>query len=380
MKLNQKNDLNFKFRGLASKILRLGFKVSDFKFENNPKEKWTFLKTKEDIEKYLIDNNINEFSDINSGLKSLIGRLGYNLKDFKKFYNKKYWYKNFNTIKEIQNYINKNNIKKFSDLRNPLKLRISELGYSRHDFTFKVSNAKDWTMYNTIEDFKLFVENHKDLTSINDYKQKYPGFVKRLHLLYKLTPRDLGVNSRKSDWSSYNTLEDIQELINKNKIKSKSEFKKSFGGLVNRMRNKLGIKLIDLSFPTKVSSILERKITDFLLQNNINFIDQYRFDDFKKYPFDFYFPEFNLVLEPGGDQHFIPINKWGGEDELKKIKERDKRKYDYCIQNGITILYYFEFSRKNIYSILSEDGYMGEWFIDFNLFTNRILEIMEGRI
>lgn len=94
----------------------------------------------------------------------------------------------------------------------------------------------------------------------------------------------------------------------------------------------------------------------------------------------FYFPEFNLVLEPGGDQHFILINKWGGEDELKKIKERDKRKYDYCIQNGITILYYFEFSRKNIYSILSEDGYMGEWFIDFNLFTNRILEIMEGRI
>lgn len=378
--IKSKNDLNFKFRGLASKILRLGFKISDFKFKDNPKEKWTFLKTKEDIEKYLMDNNINEYSDINSGLKSLIGRLGYNLKDFKKFYNKKYWYKNFNTIKEIQNYINKNNIKKYSDLRNPLKLRISELGYSRHDFTFKVSNAKDWTMYNTIEDFKLFVENHKELTSITDYKQKYPGFVKRLYLLYKLTPSDLGVNSRKSDWSSYNTLEDIQELINNNKIKSKSEFKKSFGGLVNRMRNKLGIKLKDLSFPTKVSSILERKITDFLLQNNINFIDQYRFDDFKKYPFDFYFPEFNLVLEPGGDQHFIPINRWGGEDELKKIKERDKRKYDYCIQNGITILYYFEFSRKNIYSILSENGYMGEWFIDFNLFTNRILEIMEGRI
>ena len=144
---------------------------------------------------------------------------------------------------------------------------------------------------------------------------------------------------KRHDWSKYNSIEDIQELINKNKIKSKSEFKKSFGGLVNRMRNKLGIKLKDLSFPTKVSSILERKITDFLLQNNIDFIDQYRFDDFKKYPFDFYFPEFNLVLEPGGDQHFIPINKWGGED-----------------------------------------GYMGEWFIDFNLFTNRILEIMEGRI
>ena len=70
--IKSKNDLNFKFRGLASKILRLGFKISDFKFKDNPKEKWTFLKTKEDIEKYLIDNNINEFSDINSSLKSLI--------------------------------------------------------------------------------------------------------------------------------------------------------------------------------------------------------------------------------------------------------------------------------------------------------------------
>ena len=49
-------------------------------------------------------------------------------------------------------------------------------------------------------------------------------------------------------------------------------------------------------------------------------------------------PEYNLVLEPGEYEHFIPINRWGGEDELKKIKERDKRKYNYCIQNGITIL------------------------------------------
>ena len=89
----------------------------------------------------------------------------------------------------------------------------------------------------------------------------------------------MGVNSRKSDWSSYNTLEDIQELINNNKTKSRSEFKKSFGGLVNRMRNKLGIKLKDLSFPTKVSSILERKITDLkeeltILQNQIDSLNE----------------------------------------------------------------------------------------------------------
>ena len=76
---------------------------------------------------------------------------------------------------------------------------------------------------------------------------------------------------KRHDWSKYNSIEDIQELINKNKIKSKSEFKKSFGGLVNRMRNKLGIKLKDLSFPTKVSSILERKITDFFIAKQHKF-------------------------------------------------------------------------------------------------------------
>lgn len=30
---------------------------------------------------------------------------------------------------------------------------------------------------------------------------------------------------KRHDWSKYNSIEDIQELINKNKIKSKSEFK-----------------------------------------------------------------------------------------------------------------------------------------------------------
>ena len=115
-----------------------------------------------------------------------------------------------------------------------------------------------------------------------------------------------------------------------------------------------------------------------MINNGINFISQKTFDDLGKSRFDFYLPEYNLILEPGGDQHFIEIEKWKGKGELSKTKERDKKKYEYCINNNITVLYYFEFSKKETYKLLTENGYFGEWFTDFDLFVNRIFEIIKN--
>ena len=136
-----------------------------------------------------------------------------------------------------------------------------------------------------------------------------------------------------------------------------------------------------LNFPNRRKSTLEIKIEKFLNDNNINFISQKTFNDLGRLRFDFYLPEYNLILEPGGEHHLIPIEKWGGEKELTNIIERDKKKYEYCEQNNIKILYYFSFKKENrdlSLKTLSENGYHGEWFIDFNEFLNRILEIIKN--
>lgn len=50
-------------------------------------------------------------------------------------------------------------------------------------------------------------------------------------------------------------------------------------------------------------------------------------------------PNSNLALEYQGKQHFKPIEHWGGEDSLKALKERDKRKKILCKEKGINLFH-----------------------------------------
>jgi hypothetical protein len=45
----------------------------------------------------------------------------------------------------------------------------------------------------------------------------------------------------------------------------------------------------------------------------------------------------DLVIEYDGEQHFIPIKNWGGEENLKKIKARDSIKDNFCKENNIKL-------------------------------------------
>jgi len=91
----------------------------------------------------------------------------------------------------------------------------------------------------------------------------------------------------------------------------------------------------------------ELLIKDILENNNISFIPQYKFTDCtnklqgrscRKLPFDFYLPEINTCLEFDGAQHHIPVDWFGGEKTLQKIKYRDKLKDEYCKKNNIQLI------------------------------------------
>jgi len=82
------------------------------------------------------------------------------------------------------------------------------------------------------------------------------------------------------------------------------------------------------------SSILE-----FLVSYDINFIEEHRFKgspEVARRPFDFYLPDFNLVIEFHGEQHLIG---WGRRTEdAKGIQQRDLIKKNWAIHNQIEYL------------------------------------------
>ena len=87
-------------------------------------------------------------------------------------------------------------------------------------------------------------------------------------------------------------------------------------------------------------SKLEREVENLLLENNIRFETQKRFDWLGLQSLDFYLPDYNIAIECQGEQHFKPIKHFGDLDNFNKTVERDKVKRKLCNNNKIVIFYY----------------------------------------
>ena len=100
----------------------------------------------------------------------------------------------------------------------------------------------------------------------------------------------------------------------------------------------------DCNCPICNESKGELKIREYLLNNEINFKREVRFDDCKDQltlPFDFVIYENNEILgvvEFDGIQHFKPIKIFGGKKALTKTKHHDSLKTDYCLMKNIPLL------------------------------------------
>ena len=60
---------------------------------------------------------------------------------------------------------------------------------------------------------------------------------------------------------------------------------------------------------------------------------------------DIYLPDYKIAIEYHGRQHFYPNTQFGGEEQFIITQERDKRKYEKCIENGVK-LFYISFENK----------------------------------
>lgn len=97
---------------------------------------------------------------------------------------------------------------------------------------------------------------------------------------------------------------------------------------------------------SKSISVYEHTIKMFLDDNNIKYIQQYKYNncrDILPLPFDFYLVDYDKLIEVDGEGHYRPthFNNISKEDAIKtyeKTIEHDKIKNEFCKQNNKSLL------------------------------------------
>lgn len=97
-----------------------------------------------------------------------------------------------------------------------------------------------------------------------------------------------------------------------------------------------------------ISSKGQRKIKEILNKNNIEFIEEKRFascnygdinDGHTQARFDFFLPQYNLLIEYDGIQHFVQGNgNFDNKEKFELTKKRDYIKNNWCKENNILLI------------------------------------------
>ena len=91
--------------------------------------------------------------------------------------------------------------------------------------------------------------------------------------------------------------------------------------------------------------------------NNISYEGQKTFSDLKSdnnysLRYDFFLPDYNLLIEYQGQQHEMPIEYFGGEEKFMAQIKYDNRKREFAKEKGYDLLEISYKDYKNIASII----------------------------
>ena len=102
-------------------------------------------------------------------------------------------------------------------------------------------------------------------------------------------------------------------------------------------------------------SHIEREIRELLLENDIEFKQEYTPEWLKPLHLDFFIPSKNIAIECQGLQHFIPAAYYGGQEGLKIRQERDERKLRLCNENNVRLIYYANYEYDFPYNVIKRE-------------------------
>lgn len=100
----------------------------------------------------------------------------------------------------------------------------------------------------------------------------------------------------------------------------------------------------------------EQLVRKALQDKGIEFVEQHTFPDCRyKYvlKFDFYIPALNTCIEFDGEQHYRPVDTFGGEERFKEDKIRDSIKETYCKEHNITLIRIPYYDIDNVETIIA---------------------------
>lgn len=121
--------------------------------------------------------------------------------------------------------------------------------------------------------------------------------------------------------------------IEKNLQKSR---RKLWNMIENEVRYKFGHKKIGEAWTNE--TILYYMVKKLYPYHHIH--RHYRPHFLEGLELDVYIEDLCVGIEYQGIQHFRPVQHWGGEEALAKVKSRDERKRVLCKQNNVSLIYF----------------------------------------
>ena len=156
---------------------------------------------------------------------------------------------------------------------------------------------------------------------------------------YSLKSHQYWIDKCKDIWGDdYLILEEVSNVWQKVKVKHNLCGNILFKDMSNLIHDKRGCG------ECSKKNFGEDYIKRCLLEKNINFETQKKFDDLRnpktgrKLLIDFWFPDFQVGLEVDGIQHRRPISHWGGDKDFRDQVYRDKIKNKYFKLKGLTLI------------------------------------------
>jgi len=134
--------------------------------------------------------------------------------------------------------------------------------------------------------------------------------------------------------------------------------------------------------PVCNESKLEKEVTRYLIKHNIRHTKQKRFKWLGRQSLDFYLPDFNIVIECQGIQHFEPKDFFGGDNGLSEIVERDNKKLKKCLNENIEMIYvvdnekYFD-KKYHFASVQPFSGNVNYKILHINNFESHLKYLLE---
>lgn len=203
--------------------------------------------------------------------------------------------------------------------------------------------------------------SYKELQKIAEQSNSETDFCKKIgykdrssYVMEQIYKKYPNINIIKGDnickWKQFSK-EELQEMANKSE--GLTDFYSKMGYAIESKSSKADIKEAilkrypDFVMPEKANiSLGELKIKRILQENNIFFKEQIKIDGLQgetlALSFDFAilneFKDITCLIEYQGEQHFHPINFFGGDEKYQKQCKYDNLKRQYCLNNHIKLI------------------------------------------